>query len=59
MKKMDKLLLGGIVLLIHSIEQMSLARGRLVYCNYIGKELSIECKVTLLRLAKPDISAVL
>ena len=48
----DKLLLGGIVLLIHSIEQMSqqfLARGRLVYCNYIGKEVSIECKVTLLR----------
>lgn len=42
----DKLLPGGIVLLIHSIEQMSqqfLARGRLVYCNYIGKEVSIEC----------------
>lgn len=42
----DKLLAGGIVLLIHSIEQMSqqfLARGRLVYCNYIGKEVSIEC----------------
>lgn len=37
----EKSLLGGIVFLIHSIEQMSqqfLARGSLIYCNYIGTE---------------------
>lgn len=46
----DKSLLGGIVFLIHSIEQMSqqlLARGCLVCCSCTGREVSIECKVTL------------
>lgn len=41
----DKPLLGGSVLVIPSIEQTSqqlLARGRLVYCNDIGTEVSIE-----------------
>lgn len=46
----DKLLPGGIVLLIHGAEQKSqqfLASGHLIYCSYIGREVSIGCRITL------------
>lgn len=44
---MNKSLLG-LMLLIHNAEPRSqqLLAGGLVYCNCIGKDVSIECKVT-------------
>lgn len=60
-EKRDKSLLGGGVLLIYSIEQMSQqfpARGIPVYCSWIGNEESIECSIEVYSsgVAKSDIN---